>query len=627
MTALLGVVDWSPKPIDRDLFSDAFDLCGYYGGDESSIIHEQNCSLGLHYKRVSRNSGSHCRPVRWNGYTGVADAIIDNRVELLSNFDPDKKVSHRSSDSEIIFQLFLKSGINCVNKFDGEYAFCIWDGNRKELILSRDHIGIRPLYWRRDGTRVIFGTDIRSMHAVSGFSWKIDEDAVFQYLKFPLDPMTCGFFDGLRICPPGGYVTLNATNSIEKRWWEPTTAPTEVYKDKREYAERLRELLDSSIRSNTDSDLRIASHLSGGIDSSTVTVLAQRQLQREGRSLVSAYSWSPAVSSANPLKSGSDERETLASLAARENVDIKWGGVDYSRLLELANRSMEYEGTADLADELHVLESAKLDGVGLILSGWGGDEGFSAPGTGLPSFLLKRLRLYRLWRLAKKMGADTGNAARLKFIWNEAFRRCLPSYFPGSIERDYVHLNSSRFVVFPTRNIAKRSRLATTRLILPTHPNRALRALLLHGHLAARMETWAVWSAQNGFRYRYPLLSKKLLEFSVSLPPSLFMVNGHSRFLARAATHDLQLGRTKKFDSANEAARSSARRGLITQFARHSVDPNMFHGRRFLAWNKIRTATDSPLNWDAFDADALSYELFAAARAASVLENEHSRHQ
>lgn len=625
MGAILGRVSLDGKPISRSSFETAFSKVSHYGNVAGGTVLKDGFALGEQHFKIRDDIPYGKKPAHSGNLFVISDAILDNRCDFREHLNLTAGEVARLSNSELILRSYREFGAKCLEKLEGDFAFVVWDSQKKRLFLARDHIGSRPLFWRHDRSGVVFGTDIESIVSMDDLKWRLDRKVISDYLDWPLDPLNQTFFKGLEVCPPGGSVTVDPLGTKVCRWWFPQNYRVEKLNSAVDYSEKLRELVETSIKQRVHTDLKIGSHISGGIDSTTVSVLAHRELKRHGRELSRSYAWPPELNEKFPLLDEDDERPRIRALALREGFQVAWGGADGSTTMELANRPIEFEGLADLSDELPILRSASKDQIGIMLSGWGGDEGFSAPGFGLPSLLLKRMQLLSLFRLAKSANPKSDPSTQIAFVWNEAVCRCLPSWFPMSIEKRYTKVNPGRLLKIPNNSTIWRN---GSRLILPANPNKYLCKLLLNGHLSTRMDTWAVWGAKSGLQYRYPLASRRIFEFMCNVPPQTYMHGGHSRFLARRAIKDLELGHLQKSDRSNEENRRAARRQFLDELCTEKKEAeNKSPFDYFLEIPKPNVSESSEKSYSTTSLDSVdivSFEAFVAYRVAAMLFRRRS---
>ena len=175
-----------------------------------------------------------------------------------------------SSDTEVIVHLYEELGDGVVDALRGMFAFALWDAPRRHLLIARDRIGIKPLYfWEREGG-LAFASELRSLLAMPEFTPRIRAESVAQYLTFGYVPETHCIFEGVRKLSPGHRLTWEPGRGIHiEAYWSPVRPERSDITDG-EALETLRSLLRESVALHLESDVPLGAFLSGGIDSSTV---------------------------------------------------------------------------------------------------------------------------------------------------------------------------------------------------------------------------------------------------------------------------------------------------------------------------------------------------------------------
>jgi len=562
MSAILGRIEFSGRPVDKNDFRTATAALAHYGADGTGVLIEGSVALGHHHLKVARRSAPEVQPLRLGSLLIVADAILDNRKGLAEALRLTPAEADTLPDSALILRAYRKWGADCLDHFLGDYAFAIFDGEKRRLFLARDHIGARPLYWFHHGDTVLFATDIRGLVAFDDINWPIDDALVARYLRNPNEPMTTGFFQGVRILEPGHHLVIDAGGSAEQRWWNPANAKSVRFKRHEDYLERFRELIETSVNDRVDTDFGVSSHISGGIDSTSVTALAARRLRTKGRTLSSAVTWAPPISDQYPDMGPGDERRIIAEICAREGIDCHYGTASGHHFHSYLSWEMELDGTADLWEEIPTLEKTSTGNVRVLLSGWGGDEAFSARGLGYLAHLLKRGHFGRSYRVARAMSGRRHPAILARVFWEYGIVPMLPGQL-YNLFSPFHEIYSTGSFISPSlsKQFFKQSKEKRKGIRLLPDPGDYLRALLLNGHLGARMATWAAWSAAYGVQHRYPLTDRRVIEFVLGTPYEQFFFNGKDRYFSKSALHDCLAGQPRKYDTANEKFRRDQRAG------------------------------------------------------------------
>ncbi len=561
MSGIFGRLELDGRPLDIHRFQAQFALLRHFGPDRSEHRVEGNMGVGQHQLFVSRYASLEKLSSLSDAFVLAADAILDNRSDLVSRLALASRASQGLSDNELIRLSYRKWGIGCFEYLVGSYAVAIVRRNAPEVILVRDPVGTRPLFWAQRGNTVTFGSSIEAIVADPQFDWPISEASIAEYMAWPATPRSEAMFVHVRRVPPGSWVKVARGEVLETRWWQPEKYAGRPPRRDEEVAEEASHLLREIIADQVDTPYKAASHFSGGIDSTIVTLLAARQLKNSGRRLAMAYSWSPEVRPAYPLEHPQDERRRLLRIAELEGFPLRLGTSDEHDFLEFLDRPFELEGRADLVDELPIMRQAGKDGIRVLLSGWGGDEAFSTFGLGHIAELVASGRFRKGLEFAKKTGLSFKSGRRsIRSVWEGA----LVPMLPASVQR---RLSSAPdFFVhdsFVSQQLARQQadqiRSSKVSLLLKANLKANLLKSLAADPVPMRMETWAAMSAEHSFQYRYPLADRRLHEFLLGLTSEQLVLGNTPRGLSLAVYSGLTSEATTKYDYANELRRRTVR--------------------------------------------------------------------
>jgi asparagine synthase (glutamine-hydrolysing) len=180
------------------------------------------------------------------------------------------------SDTETIIHLYEDEGTECFAHLNGMFAIALWDAPRRRLVLGRDRLGKKPLYYRHEPGRLIFGSELKSLLEVPGLPRDIDPAAVDEYLTYQYIPHPRTIFRGFRKLPPGHYAVFQDDKLEVRPYWHPDFSQ-ERSLTKQQAVSELRALLESAVQLRMRSDVPLGAFLSGGVDSSIIVALMQQQ--------------------------------------------------------------------------------------------------------------------------------------------------------------------------------------------------------------------------------------------------------------------------------------------------------------------------------------------------------------
>lgn len=416
------------------------------------------------------------------------------------------------SDTEVLLTAYLQWGSELASHLIGMYAFAIWDAGERRLVLVRDRVGIKPLYYARIGDGVVFGSEPKALLAHPELSAELDAEGLAELMAVPRARTPGhGTFRGVREVRPGCVVVADVRGLRETPYWR-----LEAGEDARDFGEstrHVRSLLDDIVRHEVVADVPVGALLSGGIDSSALTALAARELTAE----FVAFSVSPP-SSGRP---GSDAwrptaDEPFAALVA-ERLGLKHvvTAVTVEALLEhrdvgLAARDLP--GWGDLDTTMYLLFQSVRDHCKVVLSGEAADEMFGG----------------YLWQ------NDPGSVGHTSFPWlharrqpevllHEDIRRAIE---PQRYEADRYHEALAEVSYLPGEDAARRRQ----REIFHLGVTRWLPGLL---DRQDRM------SSALGLEVRVPFADHRLADYLYNVPPALKAHGGTVKALLRQACADL----------------------------------------------------------------------------------------
>ena len=271
----LGTDSLEGKPVlERELR----DMCAaivHRGPDDDGFYCGAEAGLGM--RRLSIiDLGSGHQPV-WNEDRSVCvvfNGEIYNFQELRTQLQSRGHVFSTRTDTEVIVHLYEEHGQRCVEYLRGMFGFALWDTRRKRLLLARDRIGIKPLYYTQAGGRLLFASELKSILQLPDVERKLNWSAVSHLFTFLTTPPAESIIEGVHKLEPGHLLTAGPGRApVVERYWGPRFAP-EYGREEGYFVDRVRELLAESVQLHMVSDVPVGAFLSGGIDSSAVVATA-----------------------------------------------------------------------------------------------------------------------------------------------------------------------------------------------------------------------------------------------------------------------------------------------------------------------------------------------------------------
>jgi asparagine synthase (glutamine-hydrolysing) len=401
-------------------------MVDHRGPDEAGLYIDNKIGLG-HARLSIIDLASGQQPLHnedrsiWVVFNGE----IFNYIELRTELESAGHTFHTDSDTETIVHAYEEYGRDCLGRFNGQFAFAIWDSRKRELFLARDRLGIRPLFYSERDGQLIFGSEIKSIAAHPAVSLEIDPLALDEIFTFwtTITPRT-PFRDVWEV-PPGHYlIAKNGETKIE-RYWRLDFPSQDQKSDESEedLAEQLRERLIESTRLRLRADVPVGAYLSGGLDSSIITTIIKN------------YTDSPLITFSvrfedRAYDEGDYQRELIEYLGTK-HTKLECSSADIARAFRDVIWHTEKPILRTAPTPLLLLsELVNKSGLKVVLTGEGADEFFGGYNifkeakirrfwARQPESLLRPLLLQKLYPYLAQSSSRSG------YYWQEFFRKGL----------------------------------------------------------------------------------------------------------------------------------------------------------------------------------------------------------
>lgn len=561
MSGITGLLRFDGQSVDAQDMAASLDALQAYGRDAVNIWQGPTIGLGQRLNRLTPEDAYENLPRYERDVCVVFDGRLDNREELLARLGETNRPYQ--PDSLLLTWAYLRWGVDCVQHLLGDFAFGIWDEAEQRLLLARDPIGARPLYYAQDHARFVFATDVRAVLAYRGIVQTLDEAVVAAYLddgNFTLTEQT--FYDAVWKLPHAHLMTVQGGQVRQSAYWQPQATHMPHLRTLDDHASNLREQIERAVMARARLAQPAAAHISGGLDSSSVAVLAARALKQREAALHTLVSWSPPYGQLYPPQQH-DERPRIDAIARAEGVPLLYTGMDGATLRDFLRRDISQQSWINLAPEWRILPLLAARGVRVVFSGWGGDEGASTNAKGILAELLLRGQWLELLRDLHHLTRWRPHALR-----RELQRDLLPSLFPNRVATPDPDAPAGYIAPeFAQATYQAREQRVTPYAAPTLKRKRSVQAAqhvrMMRGHVSNRMEGWAIWGAAHGITYTYPLTDQRVLAAAFAIPAQYFLQRGVRRYIYRVAMQgvlpDATLWRTSKYDAALEANRTHMR--------------------------------------------------------------------
>ncbi|HJQ34526.1 MAG TPA: asparagine synthase (glutamine-hydrolyzing) [Pyrinomonadaceae bacterium] len=403
MCGICGVWEYGAASgrVELGLVERMRDRVRHRGPDDSGARVFDDGRLGLGFRRLAIIDLSHAGNQPMRGCTDadvwlVFNGEIYNHAGLREGLERRGHVYASRTDSETIIHLYEERGLDFVKEIEGDFAIALWDARRERLVLARDRVGVKPLYYHHSQGRLVFGSEIKSILAHPEVSAEVDEESLYHYLSFLTTPAPRTLFRGVGKVPAGHMLVFTRDGAAQTiRYWDAlppaTTNGARNVSDEEHRAEILR-LLRESIRKRMMADVPFGVFLSGGVDSSANVALMAEQMSRPVETFTVGYK---DYEELNELDSARD----IAGRFQTNHHEVLIGEREMLDFLP----GLVFHQDEPLADPVcvplyYVSRFARESGTIVVQVGEGADELFS----GYDKYV-KYLRLYEsFWRHAER---------------------------------------------------------------------------------------------------------------------------------------------------------------------------------------------------------------------------------
>ena len=283
MCGIAGVVSVDPlQPVDPAPLEMMLRCLRHRGPDDTGTFATTGVAIGNRRLSIIDVEGGH-QPLCGALETTViaTNGEIYNYRELTRQLATHGHVFRTQSDTEVAAHAYDQWGLGFLDRLEGMYALALWDGKRRRLVLARDRLGEKPLFYTHAAGLLIFASELSALMVHPAVPKVLDPEALSMYLALEYVPAPTSILKGVRKVEPGTAVVLEREQIRTMRYWALDPRPADPVCPYREAVQRLRHLLDEAVKSRLVSDVPLGIFLSGGIDSSTVAALAARHGELE----------------------------------------------------------------------------------------------------------------------------------------------------------------------------------------------------------------------------------------------------------------------------------------------------------------------------------------------------------
>jgi asparagine synthase (glutamine-hydrolysing) len=532
MCGIAGIVSLEGQPVLEQELRNMCSAIAHRGPDDEGFYFQTGVGLGMRrLSIIDLDSGR--QPVSNEDGTVwvVFNGEIYNFQELRQQLKGRGHVFSTHGDTETIVHLYEEYGNHCVDHLRGMFAFALWDERHKRLLVARDRLGIKPLYYAEIGGRILFASELKSILQLPEVGRSFNWSAVSHLFSFLSTPPTEAIVDGVHKLEPGHLLTASPGGTpVIERYWELSFEP-DYGKEEDYFIEHVRGLLEESVRLHMVSDVPLGAFLSGGIDSSSIVATAAR--------LTDAPLKTFSIGFSEPDYNELEYARVVAKRFRTEHHELTLGPDSLDRLEDLAWHLDEPFGDSSAIPTFMVSKLA-AQSVKVVLSGDGGDELFAG---------------YDKYLVEKRERGYTPLPALIRTVLGP-IGRTMPDGMRGrNLLRHMSLAGAERYLdactLFRRDDMKKLFRPDVFKLLAPYEPWRAKAAYMESGerHWLSNLQGLDVnnylpldiltkvdrMSMAHSIETRVPLLDHKLVEFAATIPPEMNLRGGTTKYVLKRA--------------------------------------------------------------------------------------------
>jgi asparagine synthase (glutamine-hydrolysing) len=533
------------QPVDLKILKNMADAIHHRGPDDEGYYLKNQ--LGFYHKRLSIIDPKLGRqPMETDRYCIIFNGEIYNYIELRSELIVKGHKFKTNSDTEVILRLYEEYGHESIKQLNGMFAFLLYDKQREQVIVARDHFGIKPLYYYKDDNKWIFGSEIKALLKHPDVARSVNQSALSDYLTFQFILGEETLFKNIHKVNPGSYfvINLNMMNCQPVKYWTPNFSIDKFHTEEY-FIHHLRSLIEDSIRIQLRSDVKLGAYLSGGLDSSIVTCIATSILQKSIPTFSGAFKEGPEFSEVEYIN------EVIAKTNAKFHITCPTGK-DFVNLLPKLIYHMDEPVAGPGLFPQYMVSKLASEHVKVVLGGQGGDEIFSGYTRYLIAYLEQALK-----------GAINGNLDEGEHIvslttilpnlrsidkYQPMLTRFLSKGVFEPMDKRYFYLidrmeGSTEFYTPEFLGNYSRDAIFNRFKSLFNNPNtfsyiNKMTHFDLFGSLPALLHVEDRMSMAVSIESRVPLLDHRIVDLIAQMPPSMKFKGGEMKYPLKKAVGD-----------------------------------------------------------------------------------------
>ncbi len=534
MCGIAGIVSFDGKPVLRQELQDMCGAISHRGPDDEGFYVDAHAGIGMRRLSIIDVSMGHQPISNEDGSVWVVfNGEIYNFQELRRDLESRGHVFATRTDTEVIVHLYEEYGQGCVEHLRGMFGFALWDVRARKLLLARDRLGIKPLYYAYNRHRLLFASELKSILQLPEVDRELNWESVSHLFTFLTTPPTESIIDGIHKLEPGHVLTFSPNHPpAASRYWQLQFEPDRG-KQSQWFVDRTAELIQESVRLHMIADVPVGAFLSGGIDSSAVVAAASRETTGRLQTFSIGF-----------------QEEAYNELGyARQCATAM--GTDHHELILGPDALDELERLVWFLDEpfgdssaipTYMVSKLAASKVKVVLSGDGGDELFAG---------------YEKYQVEGRERAQMALPRPARMLMEAAGSRMSQGMRGRNFLRHRSLSGTARYLdamtLFRRDDLGSLFRPEFSQALAPFEPWRDRAACLesQNGHWLSNLQRLDIqnylpldiltkvdrMSMAHSLETRVPLLDHKLVEFAATIPPEYQIHGGVAKSILKRAMH------------------------------------------------------------------------------------------
>jgi len=609
MCGIVGIINFEGEEIKKNELINFKNSLSHRGPDGSNYFINEESNVGFGHTRLSilDISTRSEQPFYYDKKRLVLtfNGEIYNFIEIKKELESFGYKFNTTSDTEVLLLAYDKWGSECQKKFNGMWAFAIWDQAKKKLFISRDRFGVKPLYYMLTKSRLYFASELKSFMYIKNQDIPDFNYSNFKYCSeniingsYYLTEET--FLKNVKELSPGCELNIYYHKNVKsRRWWSTIDNLVEVPKTYSEQKEKFFNIFKDACNLRMRSDVNIATSLSGGIDSSSI-VSTINQIKKSNTFTINARNPYKTfiLDYKNEKNNETDHARSVADFNKldAEYVELDLGKINPEKIIQIIYCQEEVTGD-DGIGPWYIYSKIKENGIKVSIDGHGGDEllgGYS----GYPKIAMKECSIFELSRMVQlfklHLQMNDNSLSNRNFIrvfidkFYFRFKKKLKIQNSNSSQYNFLDIPSINNNFDIKENINKLSKL-----------NQALYIDYHYRTMQLNLKKYDKFSMAHGVECRFPFLDWKLATYLFSLPSKSKIGNGFTKRILRDVIRDLLpqkvINRIQKkgFNPQNELFNRT-----LKNFILKTITSNDFKNLGIWDKNKINKIINSGENLD-----------------------------